>query len=125
MIDIHEVIEIHRNLIKEFSGSDGVRDYNGLKSALDRPFSGFGDTEFYPSLEEKASAVLESIIKNHPFVDGNKRIGYVIMRLILLDYKLDIDATQDEKYNFVIDIASSTIGFHEIKDWIKKRLFQI
>lgn len=121
MIDYQEVLEIHQVLIREFSGSQGVRDENGLKSALERPFSGFGETEFYPSPEEKAGAILESIVKNHPFIDGNKRTGYVLMRLVLMNFGKDIQATQDEKYDFVIAVASGQLDFQEIANWIKQR----
>lgn len=86
MIDYQEVLEIHHVLIRKFGGSQGVRDENGLKSALERPFSGYGETEFYPNPEEKAGAILESIVNNHPFIDGNKRTGYVLVRLVLICY---------------------------------------
>lgn len=122
MIDYDEVIEIHQILLKEFGGSEGIRDENALKSALERPFSGFGERVFYPSLEEKASAILESIVKNHPFVDGNKRTGYVLMRLVLMHFGKDIQATQDEKYDFVIGVASGQLDFQEIVFWIKQRM---
>jgi len=77
---------------------------------------------FYPWVEEKASAILESIVKNHPFVDGNKRTGYVLMRLILMHFDQDIQATQDEKYDFVIGVASGQLDFQEIVTWIKQRM---
>jgi len=122
MIDLQEVFEIHQVLIHQFGGSDGVRDEGLLKSAIERPFSGFGETEFYKTPEEKAGAVLESIVKNHPFIDGNKRTGYVLMRLILMQFGKDIVATQDEKYNFVIEVAAGKIDIQEIVAWISKRV---
>ena len=122
MIDLQEALEIHQVLIDEFGGSQGVRDIGLLKSALERPFGGFGKTAFYKTPEEKASAVLESIVKNHPFIDGNKRTGYVFMRLILMQYGKDIIATQDEKYTFVIDVASGQANFKDILSWIQKHL---
>lgn len=121
MIEYQEVLEIHQVLIREFGGSQGVRDENGLKSALERPFSGFGETEFYQSPEEKAGAILESIVKNHPFIDGNKRTGYVLMRLVLMNFGKDIKALQDEKYDFVIAVASGQLDFQQIVTWIKQR----
>ncbi|EON78041.1 Death on curing protein, Doc toxin [Lunatimonas lonarensis] len=121
MIDYQEILEIHQVLIREFGGSQGVRDENGLKSALERPFSGFGEKEFYPNPEEKAGAILESIVKNHPFIDGNKRTGYVFMRLVLMNFGKDIQATQDEKYDLVIAVASGKLDFQEIVTWIKQR----
>ena len=122
MIDYQEILEIHQLLIREFGGLQGVRDENGLKSAIERPFSGFGNTEFYPSPEEKAGAILESIIKNHPFTDGNKRTGYVLMRLLLMNAGKDIVAAQDKKYEFVIAVASGKLDFQQIVTWIKQRV---
>lgn len=120
MIDYQEVLEIHSVLIKEFGGLSGVRDENGLKSALERPFSGFGEKEFYPSPEEKAGAILESIVKNHPFMDGNKRTGYVLMRLVLMNFGKDIDASHDEKYDLVISVASGKFDFEAILEWVNQ-----
>ena len=122
MIDYQEVLEIHQVLIYEFGGLHGVRDEKGLRSAIERPFSGFGDEEFYPGPEEKAGAILESIVKNHPFIDGNKRTGYVLMRLLLMNYGKDIQASQDDKYDFVIAVASGKLEFLQIVSWIKERV---
>lgn len=121
MIDLQDILEIHQILIQEFGGLQGVRDEGLVKSAIERPFGGFGETEFYPTPEAKAGAILESIVKNHPFIDGNKRTGYVLMRLVLMHFGKDIIATQGEKYNFVIAVASGQINFHEIVAWIEKQ----
>lgn len=122
MIDIAEVIEIHNTLLHEFGGLSGIRDEGLLKSALERPFSGFGDVEFYATPEEKGAAILESIVVNHPFLDGNKRTGYVLMRLLLMQYGKDIEANQSEKYEFMISVASSTIDYKGIVSWIKQHI---
>ena len=122
MITYQEVLEIHEVLIEAFGGASGVREEGLLQSAIDRPFAGFGDAEFYNTPAEKAGAMVESIVKNHPFVDGNKRTGYVLMRLLLMQSGQDLQATQDEKYDFVISIASGQIGFPEIVAWIQNKL---
>ncbi|MCF8293844.1 MAG: type II toxin-antitoxin system death-on-curing family toxin [Chitinophagaceae bacterium] len=122
MIDIQEVLVIHDTLIVHFGGSNGIRDYNLLVSAINRPFTGTGDTEFYPTIHEKAAALIESIVKNHPFVDGNKRTGYVMMRLFLLNNGFDIQASQDEKYTFVIRIASGSLSIEHITSWILEHI---
>lgn len=67
-----------------------------------------------------ASTLIESILNNHPFIDGNKRTGYVLMRLFLLRYGRDINASQEDKYEFVINIASGKIRFEEIVSWLEK-----
>ena len=124
MIDIDEVIRIHNILIDEFGGSKGIRDIKLLDSAINRPFQTFDKKDLYPSPVEKSAAIFESIIINHPFIDGNKRIAYVLMRLVLLQYNLDIIASQDEKYDFVIQAAKSELDFESIKSWIFSRILQ-
>ena len=118
MISVEDVLLIHETLISEFGGNNGVRDKGLLMSALKRPFDGFGDGEFYPTIEEKSAAIVESIVKNHPFLDGNKRSGYVLMRMLLLTKDKDINATTKEKYDFVIAIASGKIDFNQIAEWV-------
>ena len=93
MIDKEEVLQIHQVLIAQFGGSAGIRDEGLLDSALKRPFSGFEETEFYPSPHEKTVTILESMVKNHSLVDGNKRTGYLLMRLVLLAYQQGIEAS--------------------------------
>lgn len=65
---------------------------------------------------------MESLIKNHPFIDGNKRTGYVLMRLILMQFGKDLTATQDEKYSFIMQVASEQVDFEQIVAWIAKRV---
>ena len=89
-----------------------------MESALARPYATFDQKELYPDVIDKAAALFESLIINHPFVDGNKRISYVLMRLILLEENLDITASQDEKYKFVISASTGEFRFAEIKNWI-------
>lgn len=119
MIDEHQVNAIHAILIDRFGGAHGLRDPKLLKSAISRPYQTFDGNELYPSPEEKAAAILESLAINHPFIDGNKRIAYTIFRLILLEENIEIIATEDEKYNLVISVSKGESKFPEIIDWIK------
>jgi death-on-curing protein len=125
MIDVKEAEQIHSILIDRFGGTKGVRDEGLLSSALNRPFSTFDNQDLYPSIIDKAAALVESIVVNHPFVDGNKRIGYVLMRLTLLKSGYDIDANQNEKYIFILSISKGEMDFEEIKDWIEGRVKKI
>lgn len=77
---VRQVEQIHSVLITQFGGSHGVRDYGALSSALSRLDMTFDGEELYPGPINKAAALIESILTNHPFVDGNKRTGYVLMR---------------------------------------------
>ncbi|MGD1843031.1 MAG: type II toxin-antitoxin system death-on-curing family toxin [Thermonemataceae bacterium] len=122
MITEKEVLLIHTKAIEKFGGSQGVRDNHLLLSAIQRPYTTFDQQELYASEIDKAAAVLESIVRNHPFSDGNKRTGYILMRLWLLQAQIDITATASEKYDFIISIAEGKLSFEEIKAWIEQRV---
>ena len=124
MIELEEIEEIHKTLIEFFGGSQGTRELSALKSALARPFQTFENKDVYPTPVYKAAALIESILINHPFIDGNKRTGYVAMRSFLISNGFDIEATQDEKYQFVINIASGKIRFEEIAVWLHSHVVE-
>ena len=124
MISLQEVLQLHENSIRDYGGSSGIRDMNMLESALARPFQSFGNTEFYPTIFEKAAALLESIIKNHPFVDGNKRTGFLAVFALLYRNKFELLATKEAAYDFIINVASSQITFEEIILWLKENSIQ-
>jgi|WetSurMetagenome_2_1015567.scaffolds.fasta_scaffold386452_1 death on curing protein len=119
MIPIEEAIQIHALLIQKYGGSTGLRDREALHSALTRPYQMFGGQELYQTPEEKAAAILESIISNHPFIDGNIRLGFVLMKLTLLEGKRDIVASHDEFYQFIIEVAMGKSDIGKITAWIK------
>lgn len=124
MLGLSEVQKIHSILIEKFGGLNGVRDIELLESALGRPYVTFDGKELYPTVIDKAAAILESLLINHPFIDGNKRIGYVMTRLILLEQNLDIKASQDEKYTFIISITNGETNFDAIKEWLTIRAYK-
>lgn len=124
MIDIQTVESIHNILIDQFGGRKGIRDIGALEASLARPFATFDQNELYPTSIKKAAAVFESIIINHPFVDGNKRKAYVLMRILLMADKSDIEASQDEKYAFVIAASKGEFRFDEIKGWLTKHVLK-
>ena len=100
-------------------GSPGIRDEKLLESALSRPFQTFDGKELYSTPIQKAGALFESILVNHPFIDGNKRTGYVLMRLLLIQSGLDIKAGEEEKYQFVIRVASGKSNYNDIIYWLE------
>ena len=122
MIQIEEVEKIHDILVEKFGGAKGIRDRGTLESAIGRPFQTFDGRDLYPNPVDKAAAIFESLISNHPFVDGNKRTAYVLMRLILKVNKLDISVGQNEKYQFVIKASKGELSFDNIRDWIKENI---
>jgi death-on-curing protein len=117
MIEVHTALAIHSKIIRESGGADGVRELGLLESALSRPFQTFDGIDLYPNPLPKAAALLESLVKNHPFIDGNKRTGYVLMHVLLLDNGETIRATEDEKYDLVIAVAEGRMTFEDIVVW--------
>jgi len=122
MITLEEAIHIHDALIDKFGGSSGLRDTKLLKSALARPEQTFDGKDLYPTPIEKAAAILESVVVNHPFIDGNKRTGYTLFRLYLRKAGLDIYASQDEKYDLLISIADGSKNIDHIIDWSNEKV---
>lgn len=119
MINIYEVDLIHSKIIDRFGGSYGIRDRGLLESSIVRPFQEFDGKQLYPSIIEKSASLIQSILSNHPFVDGNKRTGYVLMRLMLNKNGIILIASESEKYDFVIKIATSEYQFDDIIKWLK------
>ncbi len=122
MITVKEALKIQLILIEKFGGESGLRDLGALESAVNRPYASFSRNELYPTPIGKASALIESIISNHPFVDGNKRTGYVLMRLLLVQHGYDIRATEEEKYSFVMNIASGQLNGDNIRTWMQEHV---
>lgn len=120
MITIVDVFQLHKNSIKDFGGSPGIRDVDSLKSAVSRPFQSFEDVELYPSVFEKTAAIFESLIKNHPFVDGNKRTGFLAAYALLYRNKFELVASKDRAYDFVIQVSSTSLSFDVISIWFRK-----
>jgi len=125
MIDLDAVIYFHNDLIDRYGGAAGIRDKNVLLSALARPYMTFDQKELYPTAVAKAAAIFESVIINHPFMDGNKRIAFLLLRLILLDYDCDISASENEKYDMTIAASTGGLRFEGIVNWIEERLANI
>ncbi len=120
MITLAEVVQLHKNSIDDFGGSPGIRDINLLKSAVLKPFQSFEDAELYPSVFEKTAAIFESLIKNHPFADGNKRTGFLAAYALLYKNRFELIASKEKAHDFVIQVSSSSISFEVIVIWFRK-----
>jgi death-on-curing protein len=119
MIQIEEVLALHEILIERFGGSSGIRDRQLLESALSRPFQTFDGIDLYPTVYGKAAALVESVLINHPFVDGNKRTGYGLLRIYLAINSYEITASIENRYDFVIAVAAGEWKFEQILSWVK------
>jgi death-on-curing protein len=122
MIGRDEALFYHRELVRRFGGADGVRDEGVLDASLNRPYATFGGMDLFTTPEEKAAALMHGIITGHPFIDGNKRTGYALARLLLQDAGLDIDASQDEKYDLVIRVATGELDVERVRAWLQERV---
>lgn len=120
MISLEDVLLLHELSIKDYGGASGVRDIGLLESAIARPYQTFGVEEFYPDAIQKAAAIAESLIINHPFVDGNKRTGMLAMYAILKEDNLKITASSDDLYKFIISISTGEKRFEDIVVWLHK-----
>ena len=119
MILIDDILNLHDRSIEMYGGAKGIRDHGLLESAIARPFQTFGGEDLYPSPIEKAAALGESLIINHPFIDGNKRTGILGIATLLLVHDLHIETIEEELYTFVIKISTGEIKFEEIVEWLK------
>lgn len=109
---------LHRLLIGETGGLDGIRDEGLFDSAINSPFQTFDGKHVYPSLEQKAARLGFSLIKNHAFHDGNKRIGILTMLTFLELNGIEIDATDDELIAIGLGVADGSITDKELLKWI-------
>jgi death-on-curing protein len=116
-LTLEAVLEIHREVIEATGGSPGVRDVGLLDSAVHRPQASFGGVLLYPDLAHQAAALLESLGRNHPFVDANKRTAFTAMDTFLRHNDKRIAATEDEKYEFVINVVTGQCRFETIVAW--------
>ena len=121
-LSVQEVSSLHLLLITQSGGSSGLRDRGALESAVAQPEASFGGEELYPDLATKAAALGHSLIQNHPFVDGNKRIGHAAMEVFHLLNGYEIDASVDEQETFIIEVASGKVSRIEVGEWLSKHL---
>ena len=117
-----QVIKLHSSLIAKTGGMNGIRDENLLDSALKSPFQTFGGNELYPDILDKASQLCYSLVENHPFADGNKRIGVHLTLLFLKLNNVNIEYSQTELIDFGLSIASGKMNKNEIKTWLLKHI---
>lgn len=121
-LTLEEVLELHRRLIAQSGGTIGIRDRGALESAVAQPQMSFGGEDLYPTLVEKGSALGFSLIKNHPFLDGNKRIGHAAMETFLVLNGQEIAASVDEQEEVVLKVAAGELDRGPFTEWLRPRL---
>ena len=114
-----QVLRLHNALLETFGGTAGVRDDGLLESALNAPFATFGGQYLYPSVQAKAAQLGFGLVCNHPFVDGNKRIGMYVMLTFLEVNGIRLDCTNDEVVEVGLAVASGAMDYEVLLAWVR------
>ena len=121
-LSIAEVLELHRSVIERWGGASGIRDLGILESALAQPRQSFGGQDLYPDITSKAAALCFSLVLNHPFVDGNKRIGHAAMEVFLIVNGHELRAPIDEQERIMLDLAAGNLTRDSFVEWVKQHI---
>ena len=113
-----QIILLQHELIKETGGTEGIRDEELLESALSAPFQSFDGIDSFPSIQQKAARLGFGLIKNHAFVDGNKRIGTHAMLVFLVLNGIEIEYTQEELSDVILKVAAGDYSFENLVKWV-------
>ena len=116
-----QIVELHSQLISASGGTDGVRDLGLIESAIASAFGTYFGVDQYPTIEEKAARLCYSLVKNHGFIDGNKRIGIFAMLVLLEINDIILDCTDKELVDLGVGVASSNLTYDDILEFIKKK----
>jgi death-on-curing protein len=119
-LSLEQILSIHQNQLEQYGGESGTRDMGLLQSALAMPESGFGDQYFHADLYEMAAAYLFHLVKNHPFVDGNKRVGFVASYVFLRLNGILVTASEKSYEKITLDTAEGKIGKSELAGFFRK-----
>jgi len=114
------VLTIHADLLQRYGGSPGLRDQNLLESALAQPKMTVGGKYLHKTLFDKASAYGFHVCKNHPFIDGNKRVAFVLMDLFLQKNGWEIVTPEEEAYSTMMNLASGKLTKVQLATWLKE-----
>jgi death-on-curing protein len=119
-LGLQEVLEIHRDQVSRYGGTTGIRDLNLLKSALGMPGATFNGEFLHTDVHEMAAAYLFHLVKNHPFLDGNKRVGAVAALVFLALSGHDFQAPEDDLAETVLAVARGELGKAEVTVFLRR-----
>jgi death-on-curing protein len=120
-ISLEQVLDLHRLQIRRFGGSAGLRERGALESALARPQMTFGGEDLYPTITDKAAALMHSLVMNHPFVDGNKRVGAHTCILFLLTNDVEPVFSAAELTDVTLAVARGEVSAEALAIWLRQR----
>jgi death-on-curing protein len=121
-LSVDQLLRLHEKQIEKFAGLAGVRDRGGLESAVARPAMTFGGEDLYVDLTAKAAALMHSLVMNHPFVDGNKRVGAAAAELFFMLNDAVLDATDAEMEETTLAVARGEMDVEPLTIWCRQRI---
>ena len=121
-LSVEQVLSLHKALVGQFGGTSGMRERGALESALARPAMTFGGDDLYADLAAKAAALMQSLVLNHPFVDGNKRIGVAAAELFIELNELTLDAPDEELEDMTLALAEGKVKVEALAIWFRQRM---
>jgi death-on-curing protein len=121
-LSLVEVIELQRRVLDQSGGSTGLRDIGGLESAIAQPRMTFEGKDLYPTIIDKAGALCFSLVQNHPFIDGNKRLGHAAMEVFLLLNGYEIQADVDDQEALILGVASGQVSRDGLAIWLTEHV---
>ncbi|MEQ1574735.1 MAG: type II toxin-antitoxin system death-on-curing family toxin [Vicinamibacterales bacterium] len=121
-LTLGEVVELHRRLLLQTGGAQGIRDIGLLESAIAQPKATFDGADLHPTLADKTAALGFALVANHPFVDGNKRIGHAAMEVFLSLNGYEFQAAVDEQEQLMLDVAAGVTDRAALTLWVRERL---
>ncbi|SRR6266498_3255396 len=121
-LSVSEILQMYRLVMETSGGTFGILSLDALESALVQPYATFGGNELYPTIVEKAAALGYSLVMNHPFLDGNKRIGHAAMETFLHMNGFEIDASTDEQENVILNLAAGKLSRNEFISWVSENI---
>ena len=124
-LSISEVFELHDRIISSSGGSRGIRDISVLESAINQPRQTFDQKDLYPDIVTKAAALCFSLVMNHPFVDGNKRVGHAAMETFLILNGYEIISSVDEQERVMLELASGKMSRINFSEWLNNHICHI
>ena len=124
-LSLREILELHDKLIEISGGAKGLRDMPALESAINQPRLTFDRSDLYPDILGKAAALCFFLVMNHPFVDGNKRIGHAAMETFLILNGFEIEASVDEQEQIILKLASGKLTRETFTMWLNDHVIQI
>jgi len=121
-LTVDQVLELHRDVVRRSGGTQGIHSKSAVESALAQPRMTFEGRDLYPTIEKKAAALCFSLVKNHPFLDGNKRVGYAAMETFLLMNSCELDASVDDAERAMLGLACGDLTREQLTDWIENHI---